>query len=78
VLGNCWLLSALAVLAEREDLVKEVLVTKDTCPQVSYFCNNFLIAYILLQPFGQNLFFEDYFTQKIAFYTIKHRKSTKK
>ena len=43
LLGNCWLLSGLAVIIEQPELLRKIIITKDFCPQGCYqvrLCHN--------------------------------------
>ena len=36
LLGNCWLLSGLAVIIEKPEMLRRIIITKDYCPQGCY------------------------------------------
>lgn len=43
LLGNCWLLSGLAVILEQPELLAKIIITKEHCPQGCYLvrlCHN--------------------------------------
>ena len=53
-LGDCWLLSALAVLAEKSDVLDHVLVTKEYNDQGAYQVRC-VVVIVISFPFGHRM-----------------------
>lgn len=53
-LGNCWFMSALVVLIEREHLIRSLFITNELCPQGIYqirLCKDGIWTTILIDDF---------------------------
>ena len=47
LLGNCWLLSGLAVIIEKPEMLRRIIITKEFCPQGCYQVGFFFLLLFL-------------------------------